>query len=493
MCPMATAGSVISLENHDWHLGEPLASGGFGSVHHASSDWMSDAVLKLIPKTRGADRELLFEDLSGVPNVVPVLDRGEWEDHWVLAMPRADKSLREHLSEEPHIEVDAAVEILRDVAEALVALENRVVHRDIKPENILLWNDHWCLADFGISRYAEATTASDTRKLAKTNAYAAPEQWREERASSATDVYATGVVAYELLAGERPFPGPDSSDYRDQHLHGKAEPIENIPDALGSLVLACLVKRPEGRPRAKDVLRRLGSTIRPSSVAAQRLLRADAAITQRRAEEERLQSVALSQEERRQGLLDSANQALIGVIGNMRDAFREHTSEADFGGGASSFTCSLGNGLLTLGTEHITRRAHPRLGFEVVTYTNVTVTFSGGRHGYEGRSHSLWYCDAQDKGVFRWFETAFMVSPYSRRRAGSQNPFALSPEEPAYFALRPGMDVHMVAWPFTPIDQGEEGEFIERWMEWFAEATEGSLREPSHMPEVDTGEWRWEE
>jgi serine/threonine protein kinase len=65
----------------------------------------------------------------------------------------------------------------------------------------------WCLADFGISRYAEATTAPDTRKLAWTPAYAAPEQWRAEPASAATDVYALGVIAYELLAGIRPFRG----------------------------------------------------------------------------------------------------------------------------------------------------------------------------------------------------------------------------------------------------------------------------------------------
>ena len=490
---MDPIGQAIALKNHEWRVGQPLDSGGFASVYLASSDWRRDAVVKLIPKAPGADRELLFEDLSGVPNVVPVLDRGEWEDFWVLAMPKADKSLRQYLGEELRIDADEAVQILRDVAEALVALENRVVHRDIKPENILLLDGRWCLADFGISRYAEATTASDTRKLAKTHAYAAPEQWREERATSATDVYATGVVAYELLAGQRPFAGPRPSDYREQHLHGKAEPIADIPDALGSLILACLVKRPEGRPRAEDVARRLKGSRKPPSGAAHRLRQADAAATGRRVEEDRLHSVAVSAEERRRGLLDSARESLRVVVTNMRETFLEHTAEAEVGGGALSFTCSLGHGLVTMGTEQMKKNPHPGLGFEVVDYTKVTVTFSGGRDGYEGRSHSLWYCDAQDKGVFRWYETAFMVSPFSRRRSGSENPFALGPEETAYLALRPGMDVYQVAWPFTPIDQGEDGEFIERWMEWFAEATERALREPSHMPERNTGTWRWEE
>ncbi len=415
------------------------------------------------------------------------------EDFWVIAMPKADKSLRQYLGEEARIDVDEAVHILGEVAEALVALENRVVHRDIKPENILLLDGRWCLADFGIAKYVDATTATNTWKSAKTRAYAAPEQWREESATSATDIYATGVVAYELLGGKRPFAGPTPSDFREQHLHGRAESIADIPDALDTLVLACLIKSPGGRPRAVDLARRLKASTKPASAAASRLRQADATAAQRRAEEERLHSVAVSAEERRRGLLDSAREALRVVVTNVRETFLEHTAEAEVGGGAFSFTCSLGDGLLTLGTEHVKRESHPKLGFEVVDYTNVSVSFSGGRDGYEGRSHSLWYCDAQEKGAFRWYETAFMVAPGSRRRPGSHNPFALGPEERAYLALRPGMEVFKVAWPFTAVDQGEDGEFIERWMEWFAEATDGTLREPSHMPEVDPGKWRWEE
>ena len=83
-------------------------------------------------------------------------------------------------------------------------MRGRVVHRDIKPANILLLDIRWCLADFGISRYAEATTISDTRKFNLTPAYAAPEQWRHATVTNATDGYAFGVVAYELFASKRP-------------------------------------------------------------------------------------------------------------------------------------------------------------------------------------------------------------------------------------------------------------------------------------------------
>ena len=150
---------IINL-SREWLVGEPLRSGGFGTVYLAQSRDGTPAVVKLVPKAPGAERELLFEDLDGVPNVVPIIDRGEWGDHLALVMPKAEKSLREYLVEmNGHLSVNDAVRVLVDVVEALVAIEGRIVHRDIKPDNILLLNGRWCLADFGISRYADATTA----------------------------------------------------------------------------------------------------------------------------------------------------------------------------------------------------------------------------------------------------------------------------------------------------------------------------------------------
>ena len=192
---------MINLKQK-WELRREIDAGGFARVYSAQSEDGASAVVKLIPKDPGAERELLFAELDGVPNVVPIVDSGEWGDHWVLVMPQAEKSLRKHLVQmNNRLIVPDAVPILIHIAEALGAIEGRVVHRDVKPENVLLLDDRWCLADFGIARYAEATTASDTSKYAMTKAYAAPEQWRGERATSATDVYAWGVLAYELLAG----------------------------------------------------------------------------------------------------------------------------------------------------------------------------------------------------------------------------------------------------------------------------------------------------
>ena len=75
-----------------------------------------------------------------------------------------EKSSAAYLSEQGRLSVEEAVEVLRDVATGLADIDGAIVHRDVKPQNILLYEGAWCLADFGISRYAEATTAKDTRK-----------------------------------------------------------------------------------------------------------------------------------------------------------------------------------------------------------------------------------------------------------------------------------------------------------------------------------------
>jgi serine/threonine protein kinase len=119
--------------------------------------------------------------------VVPIIDSGETADEWVLVMPRAERSLRQHLDSrgDKRLEVKEAVSILTNLAVALTDLDGKVVHRDLKPENLLLLDGTWCLADFGISRYAEATTAPDTQKFALSPPYAALLHWRKSARSEA--------------------------------------------------------------------------------------------------------------------------------------------------------------------------------------------------------------------------------------------------------------------------------------------------------------------
>ncbi|HBY96769.1 MAG TPA: hypothetical protein DEP84_22950 [Chloroflexi bacterium] len=128
--------------------------------------------------------------------------------------------------------------------------------------------------------------------------------------------------------------------------------------------------------------------------------------------------------------------------------------------------------------------------FDVIAYTAIAARKPRDQYDYEGRSHSLWFCDAHDEGVYRWFEMAFMVQPLVRERF-SLDPFALPPtEEAAARAFSPAISARQVAWEPLPFDQGDEEQFIERWLGWFAEAVDGTLRHPSHMPENSGGRCR---
>ena len=481
--------------NRAWKLGDQLASGGFGRVHEAEADDGSAAVVKLIPKAPGASRELLFEELSGLRNIIPILDTGEWEDYYVLVMPRAEKSLRQHLEEAGgKLAVEEAVTVLTDVAEALASLEAGVVHRDLKPENVLLYKGHWCLADFGIARYAEATTAPDTHKYMKTWAYAAPEQWRAERATSATDVYAFGVMAFELLQGHRPFPGPDDSDFRLQHLTQPSPPLSDCPPSIASLVTQCLLKPPEARPTLANILARLSVSLQPPSPAAARLQAVDRGIAEKRSETEAAASAQRSREEKRRELFEAAQQSLRSILDALLEQVREAASSATVSA-PPNLGIRLGDNILVV--NPIKQAPADCLAvfdyeppFDVIAYTTIVVRKPRDRFEYEGRSHSLWFCDAHEEGVYRWYELAFMVLP-GMPEGFTLDPFALAPtDRAAAVAFTPVMSVRQVAWAPIPFDQGDEDQFIERWMGWFAAAADGTLRHPSHMPESSGGTWR---
>jgi len=129
--------------------------------------------------------------------------------------------------------------------------------------------------------------------------------------------------------------------------------------------------------------------------------------------------------------------------------------------------------------------------FDVIAYSAIAARKPRDRYDYEGRSHSLWFCDAHDEGVYRWYELAFMVQPLIPQRF-TLDPFALPPTNAdAAGALSPAITTRQMAWGPIPIDQGDEGPFIERWIGWFASAVSGALDHPSMMPEQSGGRWRF--
>lgn len=501
---MLAPGTELRLTNWLWTVVGPLpgGAGGFGTLCIVHDNQGDEAVAKLVPKDPGADRELLIgaaTQAAGYSNVVPVRDHGEHGDDWVVVMPRAETNLAAYLRDHAPLSVDEVILILRDVATVLADINTELVHRDIKPPNILLLAGKWCLADFGIARYAAATTAPDTRKYNLTPPYAAPEQWRMEHATSAADVYAFGVVGYQLLAGQLPFPGPD---FRQQHLNDQAPALTVGSMRLRDLIEECLYKPPEARPTPAAILRRLERAAeQPTAAGLEKLAQANRDEVQRQAGAHAKTSAARQQHQRREELHATAVQAFVRVGQEIVETIQATAPTAhillgeeaqprslnyDRREGNKIFYASLNGAELTL--DHPQKsQATWTSPFTVISESVITVKRPRAtRDGWAGRSHSLWFCDAKEKNRFAWYELAFWGGGHP-----SIEPNAASSAEQTQIVFQPVMGGLQLAWPFTELERSDLSEFVGRWLGWFGDAATGSLQRPMVMPERSPkGSWR---
>ncbi len=172
------------------------------------------------------------------PHILPVHDSGETGGFLYYVMPYVEgESLRGRLTREKQLPLDDALQIAREVGDALDYAHRRgVVHRDIKPENILLAEQHAVVADFGIAR---AIVAASGQKLTTTGlvigspAYMSPEQGAGSReVDGRSDVYSLGCVLYEMLAGQPPFTGATAESLAYQHLSVAPRPVTELRPAV---------------------------------------------------------------------------------------------------------------------------------------------------------------------------------------------------------------------------------------------------------------------
>ncbi len=208
----------------------------------------------------GADRFLREIEIAAKlthPHILPLYDSGEAEGFLYYVMPYVEgESLRDRLSREKQLPLEDALQLAREVADALsYAHSHDVVHRDIKPENILLQAGHAVVSDFGIAR---AITAAAGEKLTATGiavgtpAYMSPEQAAGSKdLDGRSDIYSLSCVLYETLAGEPPFTGPTVESVVHQHLAAEPPSVTAIrtavPEAVASGIRRALAKTPADR------------------------------------------------------------------------------------------------------------------------------------------------------------------------------------------------------------------------------------------------------
>jgi serine/threonine-protein kinase len=242
-----------------------LGSGGMAVVFLARDQKLGRQVaLKVLrpelAASLGAERFLREIEIAAKlthPNILSLHDCGEANSLLYYVMPYVEgESLRDRLKREKQLSIDDALQVTREVADALGHAHSLgIVHRDVKPENILFEAGHAVVADFGIAR---AITAAGGEQLTATGvavgtpAYMSPEQAAGEwEPDSRTDIYALGCLLYEMLGGEPPYTGPSAQAILARK---SMDPIpslkvvrETVPDAVEQATTKALAKTPADR------------------------------------------------------------------------------------------------------------------------------------------------------------------------------------------------------------------------------------------------------
>ncbi len=262
---------AAALADH-YRIERELGAGGMATVYLAE-DLKHDrkVAIKVLREDLSASlgKERFLREIkvaAGLqhPHVLPLYDSGEADGLLFYVMPFVDGlSLRERLAREGELPIDEAVRILRDIADALSeAHKHGIVHRDLKPENVMLRGRHALVTDFGVAKaLSEATGRQSITTVGialGTPTYMAPEQAvADPMVDHRADLYAFGVVAYELLAGTPPFTGMNPQQVLAAHVTAAAEPIgarRTMPTTLSTLVMRCLEKKPADRWQSAEAL-----------------------------------------------------------------------------------------------------------------------------------------------------------------------------------------------------------------------------------------------
>lgn len=253
-----------------YRLLDPLARGGHGIVYRAERLELGRIVaIKFLLVDHLDDdehrsnfrREARAMSLLSHPHCVPIVDYGVHIAPYLVMDLIEGRTLADVLRDGP-LPWERAVAIGRQLLAGLAhAHRHHLVHRDIKPGNIMLaeatgLDDHVRILDFGLARMREQAHDRDWSAPPEgwgTPPYMAPEQWRTQTVDARTDLYAVGIVLYEMLCGRRPFPGTDRAQLMKAHVHQPPPRIERselhsaMPRGLESVLYRALQKSPRAR------------------------------------------------------------------------------------------------------------------------------------------------------------------------------------------------------------------------------------------------------
>ena len=262
-----------------YQLLRQVANGGMASIYEAIDTRLDRKVaVKIMHPHLAQDEAFVSRFIKEAkaaaalshPNIVAVQDQG-WNQSGVpavfLVMELIEgHTLREYLTERGRFEIKDAINYLTPILSALAAAHALgIVHRDIKPENILISKEGRIkIADFGLARgeLIGSTMTAESSVILGSVSYLSPEQVQRGVADSRSDVYAAGIVAYEMLTGEKPFSADSPIQIAYMHVNEEIPRLrgkrKEIPQALDDLIASSTAKNPDERPRtAGEFLERL--------------------------------------------------------------------------------------------------------------------------------------------------------------------------------------------------------------------------------------------
>ena len=264
-----------------YELQSRIAIGGMGEVWQATDliigRQVAIKILKdeylgdpgFVERFRAEARHAALVNHEGIANV---FDYGEEDGSAFLVMELVPgEALSTILEREKALSTDRALDIVAQTASALYAAHQAgLVHRDIKPGNLLITPDGRVkITDFGIARIADQVPLTATGQVMGTVQYLAPEQASGQSATSATDIYSLGVVAYECLAGRRPFTGESQVAIAMAQINDTPPDLaETISEPVRNLVYACIAKKPENRPASAQALATAAKALRRNDIPA---------------------------------------------------------------------------------------------------------------------------------------------------------------------------------------------------------------------------------
>jgi serine/threonine protein kinase len=258
-----------------------IGSGGMGEIFQAEDDVLGRTVaIKVLAERYARDESvrarftreaLAAARLSAEPSTVTIFDVGEWRGRPFIVMEHLEGGSLEDRLRQGTPSTDQALDWLEQAAAALdAAHRNGVIHRDVKPGNLLLdQEDSLRVADFGIASATGMDSLTMTGMVLGTAGYLSPEQAQGVRAGPASDRYALGVVAFELLTGRRPFESDSATAEAAAHVHGE---IPSVSERVDPVFQRALAKEPGERfETSAELVRALRDALGPGSMTTGRL------------------------------------------------------------------------------------------------------------------------------------------------------------------------------------------------------------------------------